>query len=155
MAVNYLSVNRLRSYLQALRLLCLSSSSYTVLLFMGFYFEVVTPYHFIPCSCCYCPVRTQIRSETPEKETENSRGHGSETHWKHQLLNKLCFYWLRVKMFQSNYCALLTHLGGGEKKKKKQKSQIQDWTLFSYFAVVNLQTVCKSMYPCDVTHPQI
>lgn len=121
MVVNYLSVNRLQSYLQALRLLCLSSSSYTVLLFMGLYFEVVTPCHFIPCSCSYCPVRTQIRSETPEKETENSRGHGSETHWKHQLLNKLCFYWLGVKMFQSNYCALLTHLGG-EKKKKKTRS---------------------------------
>lgn len=121
MVVNYLSVNRLLSYLQALRLLCLSSSSYTVLLFMGFYFEVVTPYHFIPCSCRYCPVRTQIRSETPEKETENSRGHGSETHWKHQLLNKLCFYWLRVKMFQSNYCTLLTHLGG-EREKKKNRS---------------------------------
>lgn len=131
MVVNYLSVNRLLSYLQALRLLCLSSSSYTVLLFMGFYFEVVTPYHFIPCSCRYCPVRTQIRSETPEKETENSRGHGSETHWKHQLLNKLCFYWLRVKMFQSNYCTLLTHLGG--ERGKKKKTEVTDTRLNSVF----------------------
>lgn len=126
MVVNYLSVNRLLSYLQALRLLCLSSSSYTVLLFMGFYFEVVTPYHFIPCSCCYCPVRTQISSETPEKEMENSRGHGSETHWKHQLLNKLCFYWLRVKMFQINYCTLLTHLG-------EKKTEVTDTRLNSVF----------------------
>lgn len=130
MTVNYLSVNRLLSYLQALRLLCLSSSSYTVLLFMGFYFEVVTPYHFIPCSCRYCPVRTQIRSETPEKETENSRGHGSETHWKHQLLNKLCFYWLGVKMFQSNYCTLLTHLGG---EREKKQTEVTDTRLNSVF----------------------